>query len=151
MHGTSTGFLNVDENQLVAIGDKHSCCPNLSLEELSYALSVLCTGKIFQPPLVLDRWRAGWRGLSRTSLAAKIVAPACLLPGQRAIWYIRDGSCAVGRPAWDAGKIEWFRAPRTDAGETADAELRAARGGGCGRKGEGILQAGGRDHPWWGV
>src|SRR5215204_6209308 len=50
MHGTSTGFLNVDENQLMAIGDKHSCCPNLSLEELSYAPSVLCTGKFFQPP-----------------------------------------------------------------------------------------------------
>src|SRR5215203_3066764 len=90
-------------------------------------------------------------GPSPTLLAVEIVTPACLLPGQRAIWYIRDGSCAVGRPAWDAGKIEWFRAPRTDAGETADAELRAARGGGCGRKGEGILQAGGRDHPWWGV
>src|SRR5829696_6450444 len=51
----------------------------------------------------------------------------------------------------DEDQEEPCRDPRTDAREIANAELTAARGVGCGRKGEGILENRGRDHPWRGT
>src|ERR687890_819498 len=82
--------------------------------------------------------------------------PPCQLREQRAICCIRDGFCVVGLAA--SGRVAWYarcepgpegisRDPRTDAGETADAELTAARGVGCGPKREGVLETRGWDHP----